>query len=83
MIWSKLKALVESHFAPSVAGRVELHSTHYRKAHDDQGRGWITVDKKEAWNLCTFRYWRALYESKTMIQASHQRPTLETYRLAT
>ena len=80
--WSKLKKAVESHFALSVIGRVELRSTRYRKAHDDVGRGWITVDKKEAWNLCTFKYWHALYESKKKIQARRDVSIMDAYRLA-
>ena len=57
MQWSKAKRKVELLFAPSVAGRVELRVTGYRDAHDAEGRGWITIDRTEAWSFCTFRYW--------------------------
>ena len=53
MRWSKLKELIERNFATSVAGRVELHSTHYRGAHDQMGRAWLTIDKKEVFSFCT------------------------------
>jgi hypothetical protein len=57
MQWSKLKKRVESRFAPSMAGRVELRTTNYRTAHDWEGRGWITIDKEEVHNFCTLKYW--------------------------
>ena len=45
MRWSKLKKEIESGFADSVQGRVEVWTTRYRGAHDQEGEGWITVDK--------------------------------------
>jgi hypothetical protein len=57
MQWSKLKARVESFFAPAVAGRVELRTTNYRHVHDGAGRGWITIDGREVYNFCTQKYW--------------------------
>lgn len=56
-MWSKLKKTVEALFAPEVYGRVELRSTNYRHAHDQQGRGYITVDGKEVWDMATFAFW--------------------------
>ena len=56
MQWSKAKARVEALFAPRVAERVSLRVTGYRAAHDEDGRGWITVDGREAWSFCTLRY---------------------------
>jgi hypothetical protein len=55
--WSKLKKRVETLFAPAVAGRVELRITHYRTAHDWEGRGWLTIDGSEVYNFCTLRYY--------------------------
>jgi len=55
--WSKLKKRVEALFAPAVAGRVELRITHYRTAHDWEGRGWLTIDGSEVYNFCTLRYY--------------------------
>ncbi|MEA2691064.1 MAG: hypothetical protein QOJ16_451 [Acidobacteriota bacterium] len=57
MQWSKLKARVESFFAPAVTGRVELRTTNYRHVHDGAGRGWITIDGREVYNFCTQKYW--------------------------
>ncbi|MCU0306031.1 MAG: hypothetical protein MUC56_18405 [Thermoanaerobaculales bacterium] len=56
MQWSKLKKRVESFFASSVVGRVELRVTNYRKSHDWEGRAWITIDKEEICNFCTWKY---------------------------
>lgn len=61
MQWSRLKSQVEAFFAPALNGRVELRSTSYRGAHDQTGRGYITVDGKEVWNMCTLRYWGEEY----------------------
>jgi len=47
MRWSKLRSQVESFFANSVKGRVRLHSTRYRRMHDQEGRAWITIDGEE------------------------------------
>jgi hypothetical protein len=57
MQWSRLKEQIESRFASSMAGRVELRITSYRHTHDAEGRGWITIDKKEAHNFCTLKFW--------------------------
>lgn len=61
MQWSRLKSKVEAFFAPSVKGRVELRAASYRGAHDQTGRGYITVDGKEIWNMCTLSFWGAEY----------------------
>jgi len=56
MMWSKLKQLTEARMAPTLAGRVELHSTRYPKADDGDvmGRGWITLDRREIANFCDY-----------------------------
>lgn len=55
MQWSQLKHRLESLFAESVRGRVEIHSTTYHQWNDsgDAGRIWVTVDGREVLNLCT------------------------------
>ena len=60
MQWSKLRSQVEDLFADSVKGRVRLHSTRYRKMHDQQGRAWITIDGEEIVNMPHIFKW--LYE---------------------
>lgn len=47
------KKRVGSFFHDSVKGRLELRSTNYRGAHDEEGRGYITFDKREVWSMCT------------------------------
>jgi len=50
MRWSKLKHLVEDRMADSLQRRIEVHSTRY---HSGEGRGWITVDKREVADFST------------------------------
>ncbi len=47
MAWSQLKAKVEERFAPSLARRVSIHLTSYRRAVSAGGRGWLLVDQEE------------------------------------
>lgn len=55
--WSNLKKRVESFFASSVAGVVELRAVSYNRAHDHDGRGYITVNGVEVWDMCTLKYY--------------------------
>jgi hypothetical protein len=55
MRWSKLKQQVESRFAEVFRGRLELHTAHYRRAHDSDGRLWLTIDGREIASMCHFR----------------------------
>ncbi|MDQ6906448.1 MAG: hypothetical protein M3176_06430 [Chloroflexota bacterium] len=52
MRWSKLKQLVEDRMADSLQRRVEVHSTRY---YSGQGRGWITVNKREVADMSHLR----------------------------
>lgn len=63
MQWSKLKSQVEGLFAESVQGRVRLHSTKYRRMHDQEGRAWITLDGEEILNMPHLFKW--LHERRT------------------
>jgi hypothetical protein len=51
MIWSQLKKQLEDRLADSIAGRVEIWNTRYRKAHDAYGEAWVTIDKKKVWGM--------------------------------
>lgn len=44
MKWSQLKKQIEEKFAEPVVGRVEVWNTRYRRAHDQAGEAWITID---------------------------------------
>lgn len=60
MVWSKLKQQLESFLCPALIGRVEYRATGYRYTPDKQGRCYITVDKKEVFNMSntsTFIQW--------------------------
>ncbi|WP_185230346.1 SF0329 family protein [Teredinibacter franksiae] len=62
MKWTKLKKNVESFFSEKVKGRVELRAASYNGTHDNDGRGYITVDGKEVWNMCTLSYYSKEHE---------------------
>ena len=62
MQWSKRKKRVESFFSKAVQNRLELRSTNYRGAHDEEGRGYITLDKKEIWSMCTLSFYSIEYD---------------------
>lgn len=52
-LWSKLKKRLDSLVCDSLKGRVNFTVTNYRRAHDQMGRAFVTVDKKEVLNMCT------------------------------
>lgn len=72
MNWSKLKQIIECNFAPSLKGRGHLHSTRYRSAHDQEGRAWITVDKKEIFSMCTVKWEYEHYLLSKELEAANQ-----------
>ncbi|WP_080844085.1 SF0329 family protein [Cytobacillus gottheilii] len=47
MQWTKLKKQLKNRLCESLKGRLEIHTTAYRKAHDQPSRMWITLDKTE------------------------------------
>src|SRR3954466_13075616 len=49
MRWTKLKSIVESLFAPVVAGRLAIHATGY--GNSTWGRSWLTWDGQEIANF--------------------------------
>ncbi len=51
MAWSKMKQLLESFLCPGLYGRVEYCATSYRYLPDKAGRCYITVDKKNVFNM--------------------------------
>lgn len=63
MIWSRLNKTVEALFVPELQGRVEFRSTNYRKTHDQEGRGYITVDGTEIWSMATLTFFKRERES--------------------
>ena len=61
MAWSRLRARWRELLAASVAERVDVHMTGYRKAYEQRGRAWLTVDGVEVATFCDFRFenaWR-------------------------
>ncbi len=70
MRWSKLKKQLEDFICPCLKGRVEFWITNYRKAHDQMGRAYITVDGKEVVNMCTIKKEIAIYHAEQEIKES-------------
>lgn len=53
-MWSKTKKHLDNLICDSLKDRVEFHCSNYRM-HDGIGRIYITVDKKEVYNMCTLK----------------------------
>lgn len=51
MVWSKTKQQLESFLSPGLVGRVEYRATGYRYLPDKLGHCYISVDKKEVFNM--------------------------------
>lgn len=67
-MWSKLKKQLEDFICPSLKGRVEFWVTNYRKAPDQMGRAYITVDGKEVINMCTLKKEVEIYRTEQEIK---------------
>jgi len=72
MRWTQLRSVVESLFAPSVAGRLRIHATGY--GHSTWGRSWLTWDGEEIANLSDDdaynRRGASMYDEPCVIPAS-------------
>lgn len=66
--WSKLKKKLEGFICDSLKDRVSYYATNYRKAHDQLGRAYITVDKKEVFNMCTIKSNRTLFNKENELR---------------
>lgn len=62
--WSKLRKRLENLICESLRERVKFTVTNYRKAHDQLGRAFISVDKNEVFNMCTLTSNNALFEKE-------------------
>jgi hypothetical protein len=51
MIWSKMKQQLESFISPALLGRVEYRASSYKYRADKAGQSYITVDKKDVFNM--------------------------------
>lgn len=58
MKWSHLKNQIETKFADSIAGRVEVWNTRYRKSHDQEGEAWITFDKERICSMGAYTFYK-------------------------
>lgn len=62
--WSKLRKRLENLICESLRERVKFSVTNYRKAHEQMGRAFISVDKNEVFNMCTLTSDNALFEKE-------------------
>ncbi|MEM1203732.1 MAG: hypothetical protein AAGN66_10930 [Acidobacteriota bacterium] len=74
MRWSRLKKTIESRFAESLGGRVEVRSTKYRYGHENIGRGILVVDGEEVANFCTFRFYNELADTAEVLEEAGAKP---------
>ncbi len=68
MRWSKLKQRIEDGLADSAKGRVEVWSTRYRKAHDQEGEAWITIDGQRVHSMGSLTHLVEWYERSRELQ---------------
>lgn len=74
MRWSSIVRSFEPFLAPALAGRIRLHATHYRGAHDDEGRGWITLDGRQIASFESLPYLVRTYGLSTELKALGEAP---------
>ncbi len=72
MQWTQLKKRIENGFARSVQGRVSVHAARYRHSHDSEGRGWITLDKREIASFATLGHWMAEWKLQTALREANK-----------
>jgi hypothetical protein len=68
MEWSKLKQRIEDGLADSAKGRVEVWTTRYRKAHDQEGEAWITIDSQRVHSMGSLTHLAEWYERSHELQ---------------
>src|SRR5688572_25653080 len=78
MKWSQLKKRVESMFAASVRGRVEIWSTAYRGGIGSEGNVWLTLDKEPIFNvsICNDDF---VFYAKRDLDKDEPRPEIDQY----
>jgi hypothetical protein len=56
MRWTQLRKQLHERLAPSLASRLDFHVARYRRAHDDLGRAWITLDGVEVLEFSDIKF---------------------------
>lgn len=82
MMWSKLKLRIEDGFADSVKGRVEVWATRYRASHDQEGEGWITLDKQRVHSMGSLTYFAQRHVRKWQMVDGGELSLYEAYAAA-
>lgn len=68
MQWSQLKHRIEAGFADSARGRVEVWNTRYRRSHDHEGEGWMTIDKERVASFGSVTFMTAEFSAVTRLR---------------
>lgn len=68
MSWSKMKQQLESFLSPALLGRVEYRATSYRYLPDKAGICYISVDKKNVFNMSDTTSFIRWYETELEIK---------------
>ena len=76
MRWSKLKQLIEDRFADDVKARVSINMTRYRKAHDEVGEVWFTIDAQRVYSASYGKFIKEQYELSNTYLSSGASPHL-------
>ena len=75
--WSQLKQKIEERFCPALKGRVEPRSTRYPKSAEPWfhggGRGYITLDGAEIFNMATHSHLHQLLDLQRESSATQSR----------
>jgi hypothetical protein len=77
---------IEAMFADSVAGRIEVWNTRYRKSNMreiwEHGEAWITIDGKRIYNIGDSRFWNQLkYEGFRLKRGSDCPDIIDLHQL--
>jgi hypothetical protein len=67
--WSAIVKAWEPFLAASLVGRLELHATHYRGAHDEEGRAWVTLDGEQIVSVESLPYLMRVYGHSSELKA--------------
>ena len=77
--WSKVKKNLESFICEALKNRVDFFVVNYKKADDGMGRAYITVDKKEVLNMCTFIAERRHYDIYDELRFPEENYSVDDY----
>ncbi|MDA7027662.1 hypothetical protein PJ311_13830 [Bacillus sp. CLL-7-23] len=75
--WSKQKKQLTNFMCESLKNRVVFQVTSYRKAHDQMGRVYVMIDKKNALSMCSLKTMSETYIRQKNLWASGKEQNIE------